>query len=159
MSQNVISAQFPQHQLNQVMETISTLKTQLAFLIDLDTEQRKSLVKMGDRSQVFVERALEVAQDHSDILPRRFDLEEFEQDTVLAARLNRVNNALLPLMNMLDDSLLAAGSDAYSQALEVYAYAKAAGTGEGLEELRQTMSSRFSRQRTRNADSQNNTEG
>ena len=49
---------------------------------------------------------------------------------------------------MLDDSLIAAGSDAYAQALEVYGYAKAAGSDNGLDEVRRAMSRRFSASRS-----------
>lgn len=61
--------------------------------------------------------------------------------------LKTIGRSLSPLLDKLDDSLLAAGSDAYAQALEVYGYAKAAGTGDGLDQLRRSMSHRFSRTR------------
>lgn len=148
MSQNIISAQIGTNQFNEILASIAALREQLPFLIDLSAEQRRNLAKMGDRSQLFVDRALDVAKNHSDILPRRFDLDEFERDVVLAARLTQLKNALIPLSDMLDDSALAAGSDAYAQALEVYAYAKAAGTGDGLDELRRAMSRRFTSTRS-----------
>lgn len=148
MSQNVISAHLSQVQMNDILAVIDDLKQKMDCLIDLDTEQRKGLLVMGDRSKAFVDRALEVAKNHSDILPRRFDLDEYERDVKLAANLARIQDTLLPFMNMLDDSVLAAGSDAYSQSLEVYAYAKAAGTGDGLDEIRRSMSRRFSKKRT-----------
>jgi len=47
---------------------------------------------------------------------------------------------------------MATGSDAYSAALEVYAYAKTAGAGAGLDELRASMSRRFTRSRSSSAD-------
>jgi len=133
MSQNIISAHITLSQVTDALNTIESLKTQLPFLIDLSAQERRSLVKMGDQSQVFVNRALEVARTHSDILPRCFDMDEFAADVVLAERLQRLKNALSPLLDMLDDSLLAAGSDAYS---------------DGLEELRRSMSRRFKNRRT-----------
>lgn len=147
MSQNLISHNLSHEQLNAILDTISTLKEQLHFLIDLDAKDKRNLVKMGDSSKVFVERALHMAQNHSDILPRRFDLEEYARDVSLAQKLRQIQNILSPLLDKLNDTTLAAGSDAYAQSLEVYTFAKVAGAGEGLDELRQAMSRRFSSRR------------
>ena len=47
-----------------------------------------------------------------------------------------------------------AGSDAYSAALGVYAYVRVAGTGSGLDELKQMMSKRFAKKPKVKADSE-----
>ena len=145
MSQNVISATLADDTFTAILDGITKLSSQLDFMIDLSPEDRRNLPKLGDSSQSFVQRALEMAQNHSDILPRRFDIDEFNRDVVLFNRLNSIKNRLSPLLDKLRDTTLAAGSDAWSQSLEVYGFAKAAGTGEGLEELRRDMSRRFNR--------------
>ena len=151
MSQNLISLQIDPATLDQIQQTIQALNTQLDFLIDLSADERRGLTKMGDRSQVFVDRALEVAQSHPDILPRRFDVAEFGSDVTLHRQLSTLKNKLTPLIEKLDDTTVAVGSDAYTQALEVYGYAKAAGTGEGLDELRAAMGRRFKGQARKKA--------
>ncbi|BAZ66295.1 hypothetical protein NIES4106_10450 [Fischerella sp. NIES-4106] len=59
---------------------ITTIKQKLAFLIDLSNEERKALPKMGNKSRAFVSKALEVATQNSEFLPRSFDLEEMRKD-------------------------------------------------------------------------------
>ena len=53
--------------------------------MDLTPEQRKSLPKMGDKSQAFVNKALEVATQNPDFLPGSFDLEEMKRDVELGS--------------------------------------------------------------------------
>lgn len=48
---------------------------------------------------------------------------------------------------MLDDTVMAVGTDLYSTALTVYGVLKVAGASEGLDELRHSMSERFNRRR------------
>lgn len=48
--------------------------------MDLTTEDRRTIVKMGDKSRAFVSKALEVATQNPKFLPRSFDLEEMRRD-------------------------------------------------------------------------------
>jgi hypothetical protein len=56
-------------------------------LIDLTNEERKALPKMGDKSRAFVSKALEVATQNPDFLPRSFDLDEMRKDVLLFEQL------------------------------------------------------------------------
>ena len=51
------------------------------------------------------------------------------------------------LHETIDDTTLAVGSDAYSTALDVYTYAKAARVGANLDELKSMMAKRFAPRR------------
>jgi hypothetical protein len=52
----------------------------LPVLIDLTTKERRALTKMGDKSSAFVIKALEVAKQNPDFLPRAFNVEEMRKD-------------------------------------------------------------------------------
>lgn len=58
MSDNRISASLSQADRDAVMKAIATIREKLPFLVDLTTEERRSLPKMGDKSRAFVSKAL-----------------------------------------------------------------------------------------------------
>ncbi len=140
-----ISAQLSQSDREAVMAAIATIKAKLPFLIDLNTDDRKALPKMGDKSRAFVSKAMEVAAQNPDFLPRSFDLAEMQKDVQLYESLYPVLMALTQLQDLVDDTCLAVGSEAYAAALQVYTYAKASGQGTGLETAVEELGIRFAR--------------
>ncbi|MCU7806883.1 MAG: hypothetical protein KZQ73_03315 [Candidatus Thiodiazotropha sp. (ex Semelilucina semeliformis)] len=142
MSQNLISAEFTAEEQQSALAAIQQLQS-LPFLIGLSNKDKRTLNKMGNKSRSFVDQALDVAKQNTDILPNRFDLEEFERDVNLYNALHPINTALSKLSELVDGTLLAVGSDAYTAALDVYAYAKMSNGVTGLEDLRAAMGSRF----------------
>lgn len=140
-----ISATLTPEQRDAVMQAVATIKTNLPFLVDLSPEERKTLPKMGDKSQAFVSTALEVATQNPDFLPRSFDIEEFRKDVQLSETLYPLLLAIAQLHELLDDTYLAVGSEAYTAALQVYNYAKASGNVGGLDTLVEEMGQRFAR--------------
>lgn len=126
MSDNRISASLAQADRDAVMKAIATIREKLPFLVDLTTEERRSLPKMGDKSRAFVSKALEVATQNQDFLPRSFDLEEMRRDVEMFEALYPLLLSLNQLQ-LMDDTYVAVGSEAYAAALLVYNYAKASG--------------------------------
>lgn len=114
-------------------------------MIDLSNEERKALPKMGDKSRAFVSKALEVATQNPEFLPRSFDLDEMRKDVQLFEALYPVLLSLTQFQELVDDTFLAVGSEAYAAALQVYTYAKASGQGAGLETVVEEMGQRFAR--------------
>lgn len=153
MSRTPISATLAQKDRDAVLQAITTIKEHLPFLIDLSNEERKSLPKLGDKSRAFVSKALEVATQNPEFLPRSFDLEEMRKDVQLFEALYPLLLSLTQLHELVDDTSLAVGSEAYAAALQVYNYAKASGQGSGLETVVEEMGQRFVR-RTRRVKSQ-----
>ena len=143
MNDDLINASLSVQDKQAIMEAVHTIKDKLPFLIDLSKEDRRYLPKMGDKSRAFVDKAMEVATNNVEILPRSFDLKEFERDIKLFSDLNSILITVSQLNELIDDTAIAAGSDAYRASLEVYAYAKIARKGAGLDELKATMSKRF----------------
>jgi hypothetical protein len=143
MSQNLISLALGPNEWKAIDTTLQTLESQLRSLIDLSTEQRSKLVKMGDKSEAFCRKALDVLASNPDVLPRNFHLAEMQRDLqafdALRARLTRVGT----LYEKMRDSQLALGSDVMSAALDGYAFLKVAGKGEGLDSARQALAARF----------------
>ncbi|WP_341531222.1 hypothetical protein WKK05_28880 [Nostoc sp. UHCC 0302] len=145
MPDNRISANFNQADREAVMQAIATIREKLPFLVDLTTEERRTMLKMGDKSRAFVSKALEVATQNPNFLPRSFDVEEMRQDLSLYEALYPVLLSLTQLQELVDDTYIATGSEAYAAALSVYNYAKACGDVAGLDGVIDEMGRRFYR--------------
>ncbi|WP_426396909.1 hypothetical protein ACN9M1_01880 [Ralstonia sp. R-29] len=143
MSQNLISLALGPNEWKAIDTTLQTLESQLRGLIDLSTEQRSKVVKMGDKSEAFCRKALDVLTNNPGVLPGNFNLAEMQRDLqafdALRSRLLRVEK----LYEKMRDSQLALGSDVMSAALDGYAFLKVAGKGEGLDSARQALSAHF----------------
>lgn len=145
MPDNRISAALSQADRQAVLDAVNTIRTKLPFLVDLSPEERRSLPRMGDKSRGFVAQALEVATQNPDILPRSFDVEEMRKDVELLGALAPILAALAQLNELVDDTVMAVGSEAYASALLVYQFARAAGKGSALDTALDGMAQRFAR--------------
>lgn len=101
--------------------------------------------KLGDKSRAFVSKALEVATQNQDFLSRSFDLDEMRQDVELFEAMYPLLLALTQLHELVDDTVVAVGSEAYAASLQVYNYARASGKGAGLDAVVDEMGRRFAR--------------
>jgi hypothetical protein len=145
MQNNRITATLSTADTTAVMDAIDTIRTRLPFLLDLSKEERRQLPKMGDKSRAFVQQALALATQNPNILPRSFDLEEMRRDVELADALQPIMVALGQLQELVDDTYIEVGSEAYTAALMVYQYARAAGQGAALDGLLDDLGQRFAR--------------
>ena len=143
MKQNLITATLADADRDAVLAAIATIKEKLPFLLDLSLDQRRYLVKMGDGNKPFVDKCQSALNQNADILPPAFGLAEFNSDYALYAALQPVVVQITQLAELLDDTLMAVGSDLYNASLEGYTYLKAAGQGQSLDELRKDMATRF----------------
>lgn len=145
MPDNRVSATLSHADQQAVLAAIQTIREKLPFLIDLMTEERRTILRMGDGSRAFVSQALEVASQNTDILPRAFDVEEMRKDVELLAALSPVMVALAQLNELVDDTFMEVGSEAYAAALAVYQYVRAAGKGAAFDNALDTLGQRFAR--------------
>lgn len=142
---NHVSGTLTTEQQQQALAAIAELRAQLPFLIDLSPEDRRALPKMGNKGRAFVDQGLATATQNEGILPRSFDLDEYRRDVELVRLLEPIHLALRQLAELVEDTFLAVGSDAYSATLVVYQAAKMAGTGGALDEHLDGLSKRFAR--------------
>ena len=145
MADNKVSAKLSSADREAVMQAITTIREKLPFLIDLTTEERKALPKLGDKSRAFVSKALEIGTQNPDFLPRSFDLNEMRQDIELFEALYPILLSLTQLQELVDDTSVAVGSEAYAAGLMIYNYAKASGKGSGLDSMVDDLGRRFAR--------------
>lgn len=145
MSQNLISLQLTTADLSAIDAALKTLEDKFVGLIDLSIEQRSTVTKMGDKSEAFCRKAVEVLGNNPGVLAASYNLAEVKRDLAafdaLRSRLVRVEK----LVEKMRDSQMALGSDLMTASLEGYAYLKVAGKGEALDTARAALSVRFNR--------------
>jgi hypothetical protein len=143
MSTNRVSASLSPADQKAVLDAIATIKQKLPFLIDLTVDERRTLPKMGDKGRAFVSKALEVAAQNPDFLPRSFNVDEMRSDVQLFEALQPITMALTQLQELVDDTQIEVGSEAYVAALAIYNYARASGHGQALDALADELGRRF----------------
>jgi hypothetical protein len=127
------------------MTEIEAIRSKLPKPIDLSPEERQSLPKLGPKSERFVCAAASMVVADSNFLPRSFDDAAFQGDVQLYTELYDIWQQLDRLTQQVSDTLLMAGSEAYTGALVVYKAAKEFGRGAELDNLVDEMGKRFVR--------------
>lgn len=145
MNHDLIHGDLSPEQQQAVLQSLADIEAKLPLLLDLSMDDRRSLPKMGDKSRAFVDQGLVLAMQNSNILPRNFDVEEYQRDVLLVRQLEPLLLAMRKLMKRMEDTYLAAGSDAYGQTLLVYQAAKLADKDGSLDEHLDSLSRCFAR--------------
>jgi hypothetical protein len=145
MSQNLISLSLTDADYTEIDAALAVLERHATSLIDLSASDRRSLNKMGDKSEAFCRQALRVLDQNRQVLPPTLDLAEAQRDLAQFDLLRTRAVRLEVLMGKIEDTLTALGSDVMSASLEGYALLRVVGQGSGLETLRQSMGARFAR--------------
>jgi hypothetical protein len=144
MVPNKVSAVLDDTAIASVMTAIAEIKSKLPFLIDLSTDELKSLPRLGGKNLIFTTKALALVKQDSGYMPRDFSVEEMEKDVNLFNRLQEIRTEIAKLSEMVEDTYTEVGSEAYAAALVVYANAKRNGSNTvGMDDSLDEMSKRF----------------
>ncbi len=133
MVANRIEAHLTKEDQQEVLDALAEIRELLPFLLNLTAEERQALPKMGERSRAFVDEALALARENPELTPEDFDLEDMEEDIALYDNLQPILFGVMQLEDLLLSTAVAASSDVYSAALEIYERAKGEGKAEKLE--------------------------
>ena len=153
MSYQNISYALPQADLDAVKAAIATINAKLPFLVTLDGQERKELFKLGPKSADFVSDASSAVASFPNILPPTFDKVEYGKDASLFKALADIKMQLDSLIEKVDNTTLAVGSEAMVASLEVYAYVQtAADRTPGLKSVAEKLQVRFKGQGRKKAD-------
>jgi hypothetical protein len=144
MTQNMVARHLSAEEWAAVDLAITALTTALEpALVALAPDRRKRVVKMGDGSEAFCRLSLDVMTENAGLMPRDFALDEMRRDLASHDALNARMVRLSTLMEKVNDTDTALGSDVMAAALEGYSFLKTAGKGEGVEALRKLLGKRF----------------
>lgn len=147
MAQNLITLSWTAEQLQRIDVALATAEAELANLISLESEQVRSLFKMGDKSESFCRETIAVLGQNLRIVPESLELDEAVADLAALDALRPRLRRLQQLAKRAQDTELLLGSDIFSTALEGYALLKVSGKDQGLEDLRKGLSGRFRKAR------------
>jgi hypothetical protein len=145
MSQNLIQLTLTPEDYTAIDAALATLETRLAGLIDLSTDERRGLVRMGEKSEAFCRQTLLAMDENRNFVPASVGLDDARADLEQLDALRRRTLRLQRLTGRCEDTTTALGSDVMSAALEGYSLLKMLGKGSGLAPLRETIAGRFSR--------------
>jgi hypothetical protein len=112
--------------LEQILQGISTLKTQMPFLIKLSENDKTTLQMLSDGRKPFVEKAYDFASRNADINPGDYLIEAGKRDLSLYTTLATVENQLSQLLEGVRDTKQLAGAETYEVSRFVYMKAKMA---------------------------------
>jgi len=144
MSQDLVSYHLDDTQWAAADAAIAALAEALGpMLVSLTPTERRKLVKMGDASEPFSRRSLDVMSQNVGLLPRNLDVTEMRRDLQAHDALNARMARLTQLLEKMRDTEMALGSDVMALALEGYAILKVNGKGEGLDGLKRVLKRRF----------------
>ena len=145
MSQNLVSLNLSDSQLSTIDQCLGDMEAQLVDLIAMNTAQRRSLARMGDKSETFCRQTINVLAQNPQIVPPSLKLAEAQADLAALDRLRPRLQRLLRLTERASDTEIALGSDVMNAALQGYALLRVAGKNQGLEGLRKELGSRFTK--------------
>lgn len=145
MTQNLVDLDFNAEALTAIDAALTALETGFAGLLALTPDQRQGLTKMGNKSEAFCRKADAVFGENLPILPANFDLSAYRRDLATLDALRPRLARLSKLSQRGDDTQMAVGSDLMSNALEGYAVLKVTGKGQGVDDLRKMLATRFAR--------------
>lgn len=118
---NLISVEISPEDLAKVNTALEMINSVLKpVLKTLSPEDRLQLPKMGDKTLAFVQKTVDYSVTYPQFMPPFTDGNELKKDLAAVNTLNQIFRPLLNLTQMLDDSILMAGSDAYIAALSYY---------------------------------------
>jgi len=124
MDPHLISATLSPEDQQAVNAAIDVLKQKMPFLIDLTTTDRSRMAKAGNKTEAFVRKAVEIANEHPEMFPAGF-LEEMRKDTHLLDTLSPIRLAIETLAKRLDDTEMQLSAEAFAAARTVYTVTKA----------------------------------
>ena len=145
MSQNHISLELTDDQVTTARAGLDQLATALPGLVAIPDSERRNLIYMGPRSEVFVRQTLRVMAANPQIVPPSLDLAGASAGLATLDRLRPLLEDLQKLVARMSDTVDLLGSDAMDVALDGYAQLKLSGGDHGLDELRRQLGSRFRR--------------
>ena len=122
MNSNVIAKRtsfaIPDDDLQAVQAAVQTLQARLVpHLVNIGTDEKRALSKMGSKSVDFVSKTLSYANTNPQFKPGFVDIDSFSSDVNAFGVLRSLQQPVSQLADMLDDSLALTGSDAMTATL------------------------------------------
>lgn len=122
--QNLVSATLAAETKAEILAKLAEIRAKLDFLVTLEPDQMKGLFKASNGYTPFIEKAYSISKAHPEILPGFLSVEELGKDVALIESLRPIQSMVNELAKGIQDTMVAANSDALGQCLEIYTAVK-----------------------------------
>ncbi|MDR3095344.1 MAG: hypothetical protein LBU62_12030, partial [Bacteroidales bacterium] len=113
MNNNIHQANIPAEVLEAALAKANEIRDILSpYSIVLTTDQRHTLLKMGEKSLPFVEKAHELARLNPALLPAFVNMDDFTTDFTDAHGIMPLKVTMQQVLQTIDDTQMLAGSEA-----------------------------------------------
>lgn len=111
----------PQTLLDEVIGLIEEVNNKLSGeLCSLTSTSKRRMPILGKTSYKFVSQALQYGQAQKTLMTGMVDMDAMNDAVRMEQSLRAIENQLTPLLDLINDTAILAGSEAYSGALSVY---------------------------------------
>jgi len=118
---NLVSLNITEAELAELKAALEVLTTKLLpHLKTLSPEERMELPKMGNKTISFVQKTLEHCKENPELVPNYVNVDELAKDLQGVEALRVLYQPLLRITEGISDTMILAGSEAYSTALIFY---------------------------------------
>ncbi|PZX15919.1 hypothetical protein LX69_02113 [Breznakibacter xylanolyticus] len=146
MNPNLHAQQIPAQTLTEVQRKLTEVTTLLRpYMASLTVADRQVLPKMGEKTLAFVTKAREYAGQQPELLPAYINKADFDIDVADAVNLIALKSQIDQMASLIDDTMLLAGSEAYTASLAFYNSVKQAARQNvpGAKVIHDDLSARF----------------
>ncbi len=135
----------PSSQVNreEILQLLALLRDKLPPLRDLTADERQALTGMGDANRNFAGKILEVILQDPDFLPRSFNVHQYQNNLNTFDDLSAIARVFTQILDLLNATVTAIGSEVHEDSLNVYRYAKASNQGASMEAMMADLKQRF----------------
>jgi hypothetical protein len=122
--QNLISGTISPEEKAKALEHLSEVMKTLKFRVSMSGVEVLSIFKAGKEYAPFLDKAFAALNQHPEIVPAAFPVEEYRKDYQLLKDLEPISRMVEELSESLEKTMMALGSDTMVESLEIYHAAK-----------------------------------
>lgn len=119
--QNTIAVQIPADKLKDLMDKLTAIQTELQpYVVSLTAEERRTLLKMSDKTIAFVSKVQEYTKTNGQFVPGFMSTADFDTDIKAVDDLTPLLKLAEQISDNISDTVMLSGSEAYVAALMYY---------------------------------------
>ncbi|GAB3225931.1 hypothetical protein J0A67_08085 [Algoriphagus aestuariicola] len=120
-TRNLVSVDIPDADITKVKDALKLVVDTLGpYVIALTPEDRRTMLKMGDGTEPFVEKTMDYVASNPQFLPSVVSAVEMGKDWKVISQLTPILRTVEQLQSNLNDTIMESGSELYADCLGYY---------------------------------------